>query len=155
MVYFEEVNKQLLNTLSSSTLSGMSDYEIDETLAMLMFRAIADFRYPQIELTYAQEVNPNLGTVRYYFVNDITQKEINVLIALMKEYWLEQQLDSERNFEMLYYDKDVRTFSRGNIMQQLKDRYKAAQLDAEEAQFNYGRVNSETKSPVMGEINDV
>ena len=86
MVYFEAINKQLLNTLSSSTLAGMSDYEIDETLALLMFRAIADFRFPQIQLVYQQEINPNLGLKKYYFTNNITQKEINVLIALMKKY---------------------------------------------------------------------
>lgn len=84
MKYFEEINRQLLNTMSSDTLAGMSDYEIDDTLAMLMFRAIADFRFPQVELTYDEDINPNLGTKRYYFVNDITQYEINVLIALMK-----------------------------------------------------------------------
>jgi hypothetical protein len=86
MVYFEAINKQLLNTLNSSTLAGMSDYEIDETLALLMFRAIADFRFPQIQLVYQQEINPNLGLKKYYFTNNITQKEINVLIALMKKY---------------------------------------------------------------------
>lgn len=154
MVYFEEINKQLLNTLNSSTLAGMSDYEIDETLALLMFRAIADFRFPQMELTYQQELNPNLGTKKYYFTNDITQKEINVLIALMKKYWLEQQLDSERNFEMLYYDKDVRTFSRGNIMQQLRTRYEDAKLAADQAQFDYGRVDSVLGTAAVGTVND-
>lgn len=154
MVYFEEINKQLLNTISSSTLSGMSDFEIDETLAMLMFRAIADFRFPQIALTYDKEVNSNLGTQKYYFTNDITQKEINVLLALMKKYWLEQQLDSERNFEMLYYDKDVRTFSRGNIMQQLKARYEDAKFAAEQAQFDYGRVDSVLGTAAVGTVND-
>lgn len=153
-VYFEAINKQLLNTLSSSTLAGMSDFEIDDTLAMLMFRAIADFRFPQMELTYAEEVNPNLGTRKYYFTNNITQKEINVLLALMKKYWLEQQLDSERNFEMLYYDKDVRTFSRGNIMQQLKARYEDAKFAAEQAQFDYGRVDSVLGTAAVGTVND-
>ena len=147
MIYFEEVNKQLLNTLSSSTFAGMTDEEIDETLAMLMFRAVADFRFPRIQLTYAEDVSG------YYFENDITQKEINVLLALMKKFWLEQQLDAEKNFEMLYYDKDVRTFSRGNIVQQLKDRYKQAKEDAKYAQFDYGRVNS-TGGATMGEVND-
>lgn len=85
-VYFDEINKQLLNTLNSSTYAEMSDYEIDEILALLMFRAIADFRFPQIALTFEEEINPNLGLRRYYFDNKITQKEINVLIALMKKY---------------------------------------------------------------------
>lgn len=153
MVYFEEINKQLLNTLSSSTLAGMSDYEIDEALAMLMFRAIADFMFPQVELTYAEEVDPAFGTKRYYFTNDVTQKEINVLIALMKMYWLEQKVDAEENFELLYYDKDVRTFSRGNMLQQLKDRYSQAVEKAEEAQFDYGRVKSDGTA-YAGTIND-
>ena len=154
MVYFEEINKQLLNTLNSSTLAGMSDFEIDETLALLVFRAIADFRFPQMPLTYQREENPNLGTVKYYFTENITQKEINVLLAIMKKYWLEQQLDSERNFEMLYYDKDVRTFSRGNIMQQLRTRYEDAKLAAEQAQFDYGRVDSVLGTAAVGTVND-
>jgi hypothetical protein len=154
MIYFEDINKQLLNTLNSSTLAGMSDYEVDETLALLMFRAIADFRFPQMALTYQQELNPNLGTKKYYFTNNITQKEINVLLALMKKYWLEQQLDSERNFEMLYYDKDVRTFSRGNIMQQIRTRYEDAKIAAEQAQFDYGRVDTVLGTAAVGTVND-
>jgi hypothetical protein len=154
MIYFEAINKQLLNTLSSSTLAGMSDYEIDETLALLMFRAIADFRFPQIALTYQEEINPNSGLRKYYFTNNVTQKEINVLLAIMKKYWLEQQLDSERNFEMLYYDKDVRTFSRGNIMQQLRTRYEDAKFAAEQAQFDYGRVDTVLGTAAVGTVND-
>jgi len=67
---------------------------------------------------------------------------------------LEQQLDSERNFEMLYYDKDVRTFSRGSIMQQLKARYEGAKLAADQAQFDYGRVESDSGTAAVGTVND-
>jgi len=72
----------------------------------------------------------------------------------MKKYWLEQQLDSERNFEMLYYDKDVRTFSRGNIMQQLRTRYEDAKFAAEQAQFDYGRVDTALGTAAVGTVND-
>jgi hypothetical protein len=55
---------------------------------------------------------------------------------------MEQQLDDESRFEDVYYDKDVKTFSRGNMMKVLMDRYKLAKLEAEHAQQEYARVTN-------------
>lgn len=151
MLYFSEVHKQVLNTLRSNTFSELTDQEIDESLDMLLLRAIADFRFPQIPLTYTK-VNVDNEEV-YAFTEDITQREINVLLSLMKLYWLEYQLDNENNFEDLYYDRDVRTFSRANMMKTLNDRYRDAKRDVKIAQYNYSRVNTQG-APALGDINE-
>lgn len=153
MVLFETVIKQALNSLNSKTLAHMSTDEIDEMFGMFLFRAISDFRFPVIALNYSTDTDPYYGNERHFFVNDITQREINVLIALMKVYWLEQQLDKEQNFEVAYYDKDVRTFSRGNMMKSLKSRHDAAIEQADAAQYNYSRIDKDGNIAV-GKINE-
>lgn len=146
MVLFSTIHKQVLNTLKSNTIAQMHDDQIEEYLNSMLFRAIAAFRYPNMPLTYTT-VDQGYGP-EYVFDNDITQREINVILALIKFYWLEQQLDTENRFEDLYYDRDVKTYSRGNMLKEMKDRYKLAKADADEAQYEYSRVTDGT--PTLG-----
>jgi hypothetical protein len=146
MVLFSTIHKQVLNTLKSNTIAQMHDYQIEEFLNSMLIRAIAAFRFPNIPLVYT-EVDNGYGP-EYAFSNNITQSEINVLLTLVKLFWLEQQLDNETRFEDTYYDRDVKTFSRGNMMKEIKDRYKLAKADADTAQYEYSRVTD--GAPTLG-----
>lgn len=146
MVLFSTINKQVLNTLKSNTIAQLHDDQIEEILTPMILRAIAAFRYPNIPLTYTT-VDEGYGP-EYVFSNDITQREINVLLALIKSFWLEQQLDNESRFEDLYYDRDVKTYSRGNMLKEMKDRYKLAKAEANDAQYEYSRVTD--GAPTLG-----
>jgi hypothetical protein len=84
MVQFSTIHAQVLNTLKSNTFAEMHDYQIEEYLDALLIRAVAAFRYPNIDLNYSQETVD--GETVYVFDNNITQKEINVLISLVKYY---------------------------------------------------------------------
>lgn len=149
MLYFSEIHKQILNTLKSNTFSELTDAEIDESLDMLLIRAVGDFRYPRISLEY-KKVDDGNGNMVYAFTENVTQKEINVLLSLMKMFWLEQQLDNENRFEDIFYDRDVKTYSRANMMRTLNDRYRDAKADARAAQYNYSR--EEDNKPRFGDI---
>ena len=59
----------------------------------------------------------------YAFDNTITQKEINVLLAFIKRFWLEQQLDDEKKMEQKYFDSAIRTHSQANMIMALRQRY--------------------------------
>lgn len=146
---FSVIHQQVLNTLKSSTLAAMEDYEIEVMLNDMIIRAVAEFRFPKIVLTYEEITDAN-STVEYQFVNTLTQREINVILALVKKAWIEQQLDNESNFENTFYDKDVRLHSRGNLVKALQDRYELAKKDAERAQYDYYRVSS--GAPAVGDI---
>jgi hypothetical protein len=146
---FSVIHQQVLNTLKSSTLAAMEDYEIEVMLNDMIIRAVAEFRFPKIVLTYEEITDAN-STVEYQFVNTLTQREINVILALVKKAWIEQQLDNESNFENTFYDKDVRLHSRGNLVKALQDRYELAKKDAERAQYDYYRVSEGT--PAVGDI---
>lgn len=149
MLYFSEIHRQALNTLKSNTYAKMTDEAIQESLDLLLIRAAADFRFPRVPLTY-EEVTDEYGFTEYVFTENITQNEINVLLALMKMYWIEQQLDNENRFEDVFYDRDVRTYSRANLMKTLNDRYKDAQRDVKTVQYNYSRVKD--NKPTLGDI---
>lgn len=151
MTKFNSFYPQALNMLKSNTLAAMSDAQLETFLNDLAVRAVADFRFPKIPLTYTSaDVN---GVVEYTFDEDITQREINVLLALMKRLWIELQLDDEGMFEVLYYDRDVKTFSKGNLINALEKRFESAKRDAKTAQRNYGRVNSDG-DPGIGDVYD-
>lgn len=149
MLYFSEIHKQVLNTMRSNTLSQMSDEQIESYLDMLLIRAIADFRYPRVPLTFNAEEGED-GEILYVFTENVTQHEINVLLVLVKQYWLEQQLDNENRFEDVFYDRDVRTFSRANLMKTLNERYREAKEEVRVAQYNYSRVKD--GKPTFGDI---
>jgi hypothetical protein len=146
---FSVIHQQVLNTLKSSTLAAMEDYDIEIMLNDMIIRAVAEFRFPKINLVY-EEITDSDSTVDYQFVNTLTQREINVILALVKKSWIEQQLDNESNFENTFYDKDVRLHSRGNLVKALQDRYELAKKDAERAQYDYYRVSS--GAPAVGDI---
>jgi hypothetical protein len=84
MVQFSTIHTQVLNTLKSNTFAEMHDYQIEEYLDALLIRAAVAFRYPNIDLDYSRQTVS--GEEVYVFNNDITQKEINVLIPLVKYY---------------------------------------------------------------------
>lgn len=136
---FSVIHQQVLNTLKSSTLAAMEDYEIEVMLNDMIIRAVGEFRFPKIALSYREREDTN-ETVEYEFIETLTQREINVILALVKKAWIEQQLDNEANFENTYYDKDVRLHSRGNLVKALQDRYELAKKEAERVQYDYYRV---------------
>lgn len=146
---FNTFYPQILATLKSKTIAAMSDAQIESYFNDLVIRAIAAFRFPKIPLTYTSaEVD---GETVYTFDENITQREINVLLVLVKMYWLEQQKDNEELFETLYYDRDVKTYSRGNMIKSLKDNYDVAKKNAKTAQYNYSRIASDG-SAGLGDI---
>lgn len=142
MTKFSEIHRQVLNTLKSSSIAAMDDYDIELMLNDMIIRAVANFRFPKISLTY-HEIEDDNETVEYEFDNTITQRELNVLLVLVKLAWLEQQLDNEVNFDNVYYDKDVRIHSRGNLLKAIQDRYNMAKQEAKTAQYDYQRVTGD------------
>jgi len=127
----------------------LNNGNIEVMLNDMIIRAVAEFRFPKIALAYEEITDAN-STVEYQFVNTLSQREINVILALVKKSWIEQQLDNESNFENTFYDKDVRLHSRGNLVKALQDRYELAKKEAERVQYDYYRVSS--GAPAVGDI---
>ena len=149
-----------LSTLSSCTLASFTDQELQDELDHLAIRAIAKFKFPKVDLSFSYDNSIENITVPvieqkskgYYFINNVTIKEIRVILSWMKAYWLEYQLSKERNYENLYADKDVKAFSSGNLISSIEKAYNAFITAARKDEEDYSRVNAEGK-PAIGDVN--
>ena len=148
---------QFLQSVDSCTLSDLTSYEIQSELAGLAVRAVNDFKFPLYSLSYLNDAltNPDTGLAYgYYFVSDsVGQKEFNVILARMKQYWIEFQISQERMFANAYYDKDIRLHSPGNTIDKLIKMLTTFKAMADKAEFDYGR-QTDVGDPSIGEINE-
>lgn len=148
MLSFEILYKQFLSSISSYTLLQLSDDEIQAELFTLIERSIGTFKFPKVELVYSL----HNSDYQYYFDSDVTQRELGVLLAWMKVYWVEFQISKEELLQNQYYDDNVRTFSVGNLLAQLNRMYENFVEAAKRAEYDYGRVASDGR-PRVGDIN--
>lgn len=148
MVSFETLYNLFLSSISSYTLSQLSDEDIQAELFNLTVRAIARFKFPKIPLTYSL----NELDYQYYFDNNVGHREFEVLLSHMKVAWIEFQISKEERLTNQYYDSNVRTFSMGNIIAQLNRMYENFYDAAKQAEYNYSRVSA-TGKPRVGDIN--
>lgn len=145
---FDELYDQFLSTISSFTLANLEDNQVEEELFNLAKRAIASFKFPKMPLTYTYDDEEK----QYFFDEDLTQKEINVLVRYMELYWVEFQLKQEDRLRPYYQDANVRTHSMGNLLAQLNRMRERQAEAARKAEYDYGRVGEDGK-PTLGKIN--
>ena len=153
--YWSDCLYQLfLSSLQSCTFASLTDGELRHELDNLIKRAIARFKFPKVSLEYAwdDELDDDNLPKGYYFINEVGMKEILVLLAWAKVYWVEYQLSREENYENVYADKDVKTFSSGNLLTSIKNAMESLTLFARKTEEEYSRVNIEGK-PAIGDIN--
>lgn len=143
-----------LRTVSSCTYVSLTDAELENELSGLARRAIARFKFPKISLNYGFDTTMDEEGIPfgYYFEEDPSMLELNVILAWMKVYWLEYQLSKERNYENVYADKNVTAFSSGNLISSMEKAYNALRTEARKCEEDYGRINKNGK-PAIGDIN--
>lgn len=148
MTSFEKLYDQFLSTVSSYTLTQLTNDDIQAELFNLVERSIAAFKFPKISLAYTL----NEDDYVHYFTETLTQKEINVILAYMKLFWVEYQISNEQRFLTQYYDDKVRTFSQGNVMAQLNRLHENFIENAKRTEYEYGRVAQDGR-PNIGKLN--
>ena len=70
----------------------------------------------------------------------------------MKVYWCENQISNADNFEELYTDANIKTFSRANAVDKNLKLLETYRKYAREMESTYSRVTS-TRKASLGEIN--
>ena len=148
MVSFGTLYSQFLSSISSYTLAQLSDDEIHAELFNFARRAITMFKFPKVALTYTY----NEEEYMHYFDNNVTQRELNVILSYMKVAWIDYAISKEERFQTQYYDDNVRTFSVGNLLAQLNRLYENLLRKAKDEEYNYGRVAADGM-PRVGDIN--
>lgn len=146
----------------------ISQDNLDEDCYYLACRAINAFKFPKISTDYttfyavrvdgnilqeADESDTELNPIPHaYFNNDITFAEIDIIIAWMKVYWCEQQISNADNFEEIYTDANIKTYSRANAVDKNMKLMAEFRDYAKDLENRYSRVTQERK-PSLGDIN--
>lgn len=155
-------------TIRGEYYGVISQEDIDEECFNLAQRAIAAFKFPKISTEYEtfyavrtaenelEEVDPKEypeAILHGRFKYDLSYAEIEVLIAWMKVYWCENQISNADNFEDMYTDVNIKTYSRANAVDKNTKLMAEYRSYAQELENRYSRVNSERK-PSFGDINE-
>ena len=71
----------------------------------------------------------------------------------MKVYWCENQISNADNFDDMYTDANIKTFSRANAVAQNTKLMAEYRNYARDLENRYSRINTERK-PSLGDINE-
>lgn len=168
MQYWDDVLYPSFRAMIRGEYYGVITIEdIDEECFNLAVRAVNTFKFPRIPTDYTtfyairtsdnelEEVDledyPE-AIPHAYFNNDLTSAEIDVLIAWMKVYWCEQQISNADNFEDIYTDANIKTYSRANAVDKNMKLMAEFRKYAQELETRYSRVKS--WKPTIGGINE-
>lgn len=154
-------------TIRGTLFGVMSPNQFDEMCFNIVCRAISAFKFPKISLDYTvfwgirDEVTTELiivdedtvGAVPHaYFNNEVTYNEIEVILAWMKVYWCEYLISRSDNFDDLYTDVNIKTYSRANAVDKNTKLMKEFREYARDLENRYSRVNSLRKA-ALGDVN--
>ena len=138
------------------TFIDMDDLDLRNTLAHLVLSAIQDFPFCKVSLEYAEDTGYDSldgGTYGYYFVSeDVGEAEYKVLLSLMKYYWMFMQISDDSLFRNPFFDKDIKGYSPGNLLNAMRSLLEVYRQQADRAKFNYNRINKDGKI-AWGNIN--
>lgn len=141
---------------------------IDEECYNLAQRAISAFKFPKISTKYEtfwairqedgslEEVTSTTdGAIPHgrFISDELSYAEIEIILAWMKMYWAEELISNADNFDEMYTDNNIKTYSRANAVDKnikLMSEYRTYARDLEN---RYSRVNSDRK-PSLGDINE-
>lgn len=157
MKYWDEVLfPSMFATIRGERYLVMSEAQIREELVNLTKRAISRFKFPKQSTAYSRVTayEDDIPYDRYYFVNDnLTDAEIEVIIAWMKAFWFELLVSNSDNFVNLYHDSTIKTYSPGNVLHNYLKAQEAFKSQAKEIESFYYRSNPDF-TPAIDGISD-
>ena len=134
------------------------EWTLEEELAIverdwqeLLKMAIAQFKYPRVALDI-EEVEPTEDSSQlqmYQFVNDITDREIQILALYMKYEWIKRCIASWENIRQLYASKD---FSQANHLDKLLKLQSTVELEIRRAEGKYDRSRDNAPAEIFKKL---
>jgi len=165
MQYWDKVlYPPFVATIRGEYYGVITQDDLDEECFYLAQRAVAAFKFPKISTDYTvfyatRDENGNVvetedteAIPHAYFNNELTYSEIEILVAWMKVFWCENQISNADNFEDIYTDANIKTYSRANAVDKATKLMAEYREYAKDLENRYSRTSSERK-PTIGDIN--
>ena len=133
------------------------EWTLEEELAIverdwqeLLKIAIFRFKYPRVSLEIEEVTQPGPGQlVKYQFINDLTNDEIQLLALYMKHEWVKRCIASWENIRQLYTSKD---FSQANHLDKLIKLEAVINLEVHKAEGVYDRSRMKRPAQLFGKL---
>lgn len=110
MTSFQAINDAFLSKILEDEWETWEKEEMEEDWKSLLLGALPWFKFPKHSLEYNE--------VEECFVEDLDQKEIQILANYMKCEWLNRTIMTWENVKPLYEERD---FSQANLLKSFKE----------------------------------
>lgn len=155
MEYWDEVLfPDVLRLIRGERYLVMNERQIADELITLAKQAINNFLFPNVSLEYAYEEDEDnlVFPRRYYFIDNPTDKEIAIIIAWMNYFWCKLIVANADNFNNVYFDSNIKSFSPGNVLHNYRVMQGAYRDEARRLESRYYRAGG--ASGIGGTIDD-
>lgn len=155
MKYWDEVLfPEVLRLIRGERYLVMSDRQIADELITLAKQAVNNFLFPNIALDYdyEEDTESEVFPRRYYFVNDLTDRELAIIIAWMEYFWCKLIVSNADNFNNVYFDSNIKAFSPGNMLHNYRTMMYNYRDEARRLESRYYRADE--SSGIGGTIDD-
>ena len=130
------------------------EWTLEEELAIverdwqeLLKMAIAQFKYPRVALDIeAAEQEGDSQLPNFQFVNELTDREIQMLALYMKYEWIKRCIASWENIRQLYSSKD---FSQANHLDKLLKLQTLVEHEIHKMEGKYDRSRNNAPSDIF------
>ena len=152
MTNFELVYDQFLSAVKID-FPNLTPKQIEQELFNWVITASSYFKFPRVSLEFeVYDVNkpgPN-DEVGAYFLGELTQKEISVIVEYMKLVHFEMQLADSKKYELYYEDANLKLPSQSNLITQINRSYENQLKKARRTENDYYRVDN--NKPTIGRV---
>ena len=119
MTGLSKVYDAFLRQITDDMYMELTKEDTERMMYELLESAIVWFEFPRQALDIIEAEDPD-DTESAYFVNDLTNEEINIIGAYMVVEWLGQQLANIENVRMKYSGQDFKLTSQANHLAKLQ-----------------------------------
>lgn len=155
------------DTIRGSYYGIITKDMMDEECYFLAIRAISAWKFPKVSLAYTtyyektvdgetvETTNDDVDAIphAYFDSDEVGYAEVSVIVAWMKVYWCEKLMSNSNNYEDIYTDSNIKTFSKANAIDKWIKQYSTYRADARDLENHYSRVNTNNR-PAVGDINE-
>ena len=156
---FADVYESFLSKITDDMYMELTPQDTYKMLQQLLFSALGKFEFPRQELTYdfVEEENEQTEEIEYiyFFQNELTREQINIIATYMIVEWIGQQLASVENVRMKYSGSDFKFTSQANHMQKLLQLKKDYQREGFHLQRLYKRRRKDVNGIYRSTFGDI
>lgn len=114
---FSEVYDSFMMTVTDYTLINLfnaSPTDFETYMSAFLIKGIEDFK---------GTCDQDLSYTNFEFTEVLYQKNIDMLVLLMKKHWLEKLIDDIKQMNLAVTDKDFRRYAESQNMREKQNRY--------------------------------